>query len=138
MRTLPELEPLEVTLTRTLLFLEEVNPTWAGPGPGEAEAILLDVQTRRHLQQVLGFGLCKDRCTCDSLTEEHHDLPADTPCTGSWTGCEGCNENAITYCEGMMEYNICRLCHWEGRCLDDTIDACEYPCEVYPHSPHHD
>lgn len=122
-RALPKAEPLEVTLTRTLLFVEEARRVAGGA--------LVDIQTRRHLHQALGFGLCEGRCTCDSLSEEHHDLPDTILCTGTWTGCEGCNEEAITYCEGIGEYNVCRLCHWEGRCLDDGIDACEDTCEVY-------
>lgn len=128
-------EPLEVTLTRALLVIQDTGPV----GGLDEEALVLDVQARRHLHQALGYALCTGRCVCDTLTECHHDLPDGVPCTGSWSGCETCDENAISYCDGIGEGNICRRCHWEGLCLLDGDSFCaeEGKCEVYPDSPRH-
>lgn len=131
MPQLPPEEPIEVTLTRALLVLNDSGPV----SEPHWEEVSLDIQVRRHLHQALGYELCTGRCRCDSLSECHYDLPDGIPCTGSWTGCDTCNENAITYCEGVGEYDICRRCHWEGLCL--TPSACGDECEVYPDSPRH-
>lgn len=145
-------EPIEVILTRQLqalgpIFDEFHHQHMNAPGhiDGWGKQIIavsrLDRQTRRYLWRAVGWAPCDElgetHCNCEE-GEPPRPITDWAPCTGNWRGCDTCNQEYITYADGVGEYDICKACHWDGKCLNPKLHACGGPrsrgggCEVYP------
>jgi len=134
-------EPTEVTLTRLVQGIEHLIDGLAGglvgpnadPNMGLTldEATHYDVRLRRSLWRAVGFAPCDElgetECGCDE--DEPRPMTSERPCTGMWRGCSACGH--LCYAEGVGEYDVCKVCHWERRCLAPELNACSGTCEVY-------
>lgn len=134
-------EPVEVILTRQLQLVGGAFTHFHTVGSNSMPRafIEMDRELRRYLWRAIGFSPCDElsltECTCSEL-EPPRPITPDHPCTGDWRGCQACNEGHLTYADGIGEYDICKACHWDGKCLDEEMGmgACNDDgyCVVYP------
>lgn len=135
-------EPIEVILTRQVRLIAAAIDCVDYVDEVSGPLVELDMETRRALWRALGWKPCDElgvssptgltECSCNEV-EPPRPLTKDEPCTGDWRGCLTCNQNFLSYADGIGEYDVCRACHWDGKCLDPEAKACfEDGCEVYP------
>lgn len=125
----------EVALTRLVQGVEHLIDGLMGQPDADMglrieKATLYDVQFRRALWRAVGWTPCdelgKTECDCD---EDEPRPMTDQPCTGMWRGCSACQH--LCYAEGVGDYDVCKACHWDRRCLAPELNACSGTCEVY-------
>jgi hypothetical protein len=121
-------DPPEVVLTRLVqLSSIVIDATFKANGEVPDEIMALEHELRRALWRAVGWLPCdelgEDVCSCDEL-EPPRPITDDEPCTGMWRGCIGCNENFLSYAEGVGEYDLCKACHWDRVCLDPEAESC--------------